>query len=378
MANVVTFDWDNLRIVEISTGGDNELDIVEVYSEWKDALLADPTRVGYPPAFRQVGSDPISATQNLGSTFFLTNGWRIRPAELSHKLTVVGNLFTDPAGSSVFVDTLGAFTVNTESRVSNLVDSVLVNSPDIQFSSFGGGVTLDESSPYSGTTYPIGTPRQPVNNLADAMSIATARGFTTIVVIGDATIDSNGNYVGIRFVGESATKSALTISAGANVTNAEFSDATVSGTLDGGTQLKDCRITTLNYVDGFVERCILAGTVTLSGVNTARFLDCWSDEIATAPTIDVGGSGSALVMQNYSGALTIKNKTSTDECTINLSQGQVTLDSTVSAGTIQVRGVGEPTVNNSTGTAVLDNSGLLTGQKLDEIHEATATRGLVV
>jgi hypothetical protein len=124
MADVVTFDPVNLRIVEISTGGDNELDLVEIYSEWKDWLLADPLRLGFPPAFREVGGDPISLTQSLGTTFFLLNGWRIRPAESHHKLTIVGNVFTEPAGESVFVPTFGAFTVNTETRVSNLIDMI--------------------------------------------------------------------------------------------------------------------------------------------------------------------------------------------------------------------------------------------------------------
>lgn len=128
MADIVTFDFLTLRIVEIDTGGDNELDLVEIYSEWKQALLDDPPKLGFPPAFRQVGSDPISPTQSLGTTFFLLNGWRIRPAERNHKLTIVGNIFTDPAGESIFVPTIGAFTVNTETRVSNLIDLI---APDV-------------------------------------------------------------------------------------------------------------------------------------------------------------------------------------------------------------------------------------------------------
>jgi hypothetical protein len=124
MADIVTFEPLTLRIVEIDAGGDNELNLVEMYSEWKQWLLDDPTRLGLPPAFREVGGDPVSLTQSLGTTFFLLNGWKIRPAERSHKLTIVGNLFTDPAGESVFVPTFGAFTVNTETRVSNLIDTV--------------------------------------------------------------------------------------------------------------------------------------------------------------------------------------------------------------------------------------------------------------
>ncbi len=121
MPAVVTFDPVNRRIVEISAAGDNELDLVEIYSEWKEFVkIGDNAK--HAQAFRFVGGDPLTGSASLGTTYFLINGWRIRPAELNHKLTVVGNLFTDPSGFSSYVDTLGAFTVNTETRVSALTE----------------------------------------------------------------------------------------------------------------------------------------------------------------------------------------------------------------------------------------------------------------
>ena len=120
----VDFDPDTLRIVETDTSGDNALTWQEIYSEWKDWLLADASRMRYPQAFRTVGGDPISTTTNLGSTFFLQNRWKFRPAEASHRLVVEGNLFTDPAGESPFVPTLGAYVVAIESVVSNLTEVV--------------------------------------------------------------------------------------------------------------------------------------------------------------------------------------------------------------------------------------------------------------
>jgi hypothetical protein len=130
MPAIVTFDYTALRIIEIAAGVTNELNVVEVYSEWKQALLDDPTRMAYPAAFRVVGGDPISGTRSLGSTFFLQNGWRIRPSESNHRLALKGNIFTDPAGDSVFVPTLGAFTVSAEVSSSNLVDTITVGGAD--------------------------------------------------------------------------------------------------------------------------------------------------------------------------------------------------------------------------------------------------------
>ena len=131
MADVVTFDAPNLRIIEISAAGDNELTVQEIYSEWKDWCRVGDN-IKHPRAFRYVGGDPISDTLDLGVTYFLMNGWKIRPAELSHKLTVVGNLYTDPAGESAFVPTQGSYVVNVETRVSNLVDSTVADAAQIE------------------------------------------------------------------------------------------------------------------------------------------------------------------------------------------------------------------------------------------------------
>lgn len=133
MADIVTFDPQNLLILEINVGSPavNELDAVEIYSEWKDWLLTDASRLGWPQAFTPVGGDPRTLTQSLGITRFLENGWRIRPAEYSHKLVVNGNIFTRETGASIFVSTVGAFNVHTETVVSNIIDTRTVSSPGI-------------------------------------------------------------------------------------------------------------------------------------------------------------------------------------------------------------------------------------------------------
>ncbi|APU88976.1 conserved hypothetical protein [Virus Rctr197k] len=119
MADVVTFDPVTRVITEIAAGVINTINAQEIYSEWKDWLrTADNAK--YPFAFTYVGGDPITLTVSVGSTFFLENGWRIRPAELSHKLTVVGNIYTREPGESIFLPTLAPFTVLAETQVSAL------------------------------------------------------------------------------------------------------------------------------------------------------------------------------------------------------------------------------------------------------------------
>lgn len=123
MAAIVTFDPVNLRIVEIDTGGDNEVDGREIYSEWKDWLLADATRLGYPPAFSVIGGDPITGSLNAGSYFFLENGWKLRPAERDHRWTITGNVFTRD-GTAADVPTLGNFQVNVSLIRSSLTQEL--------------------------------------------------------------------------------------------------------------------------------------------------------------------------------------------------------------------------------------------------------------
>jgi len=131
MAAIVTFDFPNRRIIEIGVGGDNDLDVNEIYSEWKIAVQSG-NFLGEQPAFSvdqagndgQVGGIPTpTPTGKLGSTFFLGAGWKIRPAELSHRLILRGNIYSAD-GSRVTADTLGAFTVEVAIEFTNLIEDL--------------------------------------------------------------------------------------------------------------------------------------------------------------------------------------------------------------------------------------------------------------
>lgn len=308
--------------------------------------------------------------------------WKLRPAERNHKLTLVGNCFYDPAGISVVTPTLGTFTVLIEMRVSNLTDAVLLNSPDIQYASFDGGVTVDPSSPYSGTTFPVGTPREPVNNLEDALTIATERGFSTLFIHGNITINSGFDYGYMAFVGESITKTSITIDSSANVYACDFSNAEVNGVLDGYNTFNNCRILNITYIDGFIEKCLIAGTITLSGARVARLLDCWSGSDDTSPTIDFGGSGTELVIRNYDGYLILQNKNGIDDACIDIARGKIVIAPSVTAGYIEVCGQGvcinEAGPGATVNTEFLLNSENISNSVWDEQlseHLATGSSG---
>ena len=96
----------------------------DIYSAWKEwSILRDNTK--FLEAIRVVGGDPITNIISLGATFFLINGWKIRPTESDYTLTINGNLYSDD-GSSPLIKTLGDYNILISMTRSNLIDTVLV------------------------------------------------------------------------------------------------------------------------------------------------------------------------------------------------------------------------------------------------------------
>jgi hypothetical protein len=132
----VTFDGNNYLI--IVNNGITTLDVkVDLYSDWKEWVMQGDNSK-YFPAFRTVGGDPLTLTVSLGDYYFLQNqagvGWRIRPYEGNHTLTINGNLAAEDSGSTTFVQTLGNYNVLVKLITSSLTQTV----------STGGGSTPSE------------------------------------------------------------------------------------------------------------------------------------------------------------------------------------------------------------------------------------------
>jgi hypothetical protein len=131
----VTFDGANRRI--ICQPGTTSLDVKsDLYSAWK-VWVIQGSNARFPPAFRAVGGDPTVAGQALGSTFFLTNGWRIRPQEADHTLAITGNLYTEE-GDDPIVPTTGSWRILVRINNTNLIDQVQTGGGS------GGGNTASE------------------------------------------------------------------------------------------------------------------------------------------------------------------------------------------------------------------------------------------
>ena len=280
----------------------------------------------------------------------------------------------------------GSYAVNLVGANSNVGDVInfnlvqvrsanaagLISNSAIEFSSFNEGVAIDVTSSNSGTVFPAGTLQQPVNNLTDALIIANYRGLKKLYILENMTganaIGSSSNLHDFIIEGRSRTHTVIEIDASADTTGMLIRNCTVYGTLDGENTLENCRVGDLVYFNGSVQNCGLYGTIYLDGDADAVLNNCITIDQDFPPVIDMGGTGQSLAMPNYTGIITIKNLTdATADVGIGLNAGYVLLDSTVTAGSFTISGIGD-LIDNSTSVTLLDQDALLCR---DAIADAT-------
>lgn len=263
----------------------------------------------------------------------------------------------------------GQYAVNLVGANSNVADRVNVNqvsvrsansagmitSKAIEFSEFSDGVVIDQGNrtghAVTGSVYPTGTLRQPALDIADAIVIANARGVFNLSIIGSATFGAGHNIDGFRIHGTTEVQSSVTVASATDASQVVITDLDVSGTLDGDTDVRNCTIGALTYVNGHIHNSNLNGKITLDGGADCTVTNCNQLSQDTIPEIDMGGSGQDLFMDEYGGDIKISNMTGAgDTAYIGLAHGKVILDSTVTNGTVRVSGNGR--LVDGTGTPI--------------------------
>lgn len=115
----ITFD-PATKIITLDSGA---VTAVEIWSRWVDWFVTSDNSK-YVPALSLVGGDTIDGSIAIPPYIFLEDGWRVRPMESSHELTITGNLVVRGGGNPV-VATLGTYQVNVRYTVP--VQAQLVN-----------------------------------------------------------------------------------------------------------------------------------------------------------------------------------------------------------------------------------------------------------
>ncbi len=208
------------------------------------------------------------------------------------------------------------------------------------------GVTIDASSSFTGTLYPVGTLRQPSSNVPDANIIAQARGFKIFYVSGGFAFGAGDDLSNKIVIGDNELQSSLVIGTAADTLNTEFRNAKINGLLDNNTKLIDCDIENLDYVSGRCVNCqLLPGTFRLGGNAIVSLIRCYSGVAGEdTPTIDMNGLTNTenpdFIMRDYVGGVRFRELTGGGVASVDMASGQVRLVmNTMTSGSLTIRGV---------------------------------------
>jgi hypothetical protein len=356
----VSIDWGNKIIyvpkADLTLVQSVPLEIREMNLDWfryqLKGLEDDPEGMPFPDTHRH-NTEATVAGLTLARVVEIINDYTVTFEDGQYAVNLVGA--NSNVGDVVNVNQVSVRSFNSAGLISN---------PAIEYSSYGNKVTLDPDSQWTGTLFPVGTPQKPVNNLEDALLIASYRGFIAIELYDDLNIDDAYDLDGFTITGRTADI-LLQIDSLASVNDLTIKNITlIDSVLDGGIDVRDSVVRDISYVNGHIANCGLAGIISLGGNRKSAIVDCYTVDQDNPPIIDMGGTGNSLAMPNYSGIVTIRNlQDSEEEIGIGLDAGMVLLDSTITAGTIIVSGVGLLTDNSGPGANV-NTDGILNISKI--------------
>jgi hypothetical protein len=275
----------------------------------------------------------------------------------------------------------GQYAVNLVGANSNIGDVTNVNQVSIRSANSAGltfseqinaqsftddVVSIDTIDGLPGTSFPRGTPTDPVDNLADAYTIALAQKLRGFSLRGAISLDRD--YEGYRFKGTIGKATAVITLNSYSVNNSSFNLVTITGIGSGNLFAAQIKILALTGVSGTFKNCGLENFVLPALTVQTELIHCYSTIAGTnQPYIDLqAGTGPELIVRDYWGGLEIRNvDQSAQDVSVDLGAGSLTIASSCTAGTIVVRGVGTLT-NNSAGATVV-TTGFIDGSIIQQI-----------
>jgi len=296
----------------------------------------------------------------------------------------------------------GQYAVNLIGGNTNLQDFTNVNQVSIRPSNSVGStysdaineqsyqdaaVWIDTEDGTPGTTFPFGTPSQPVNNPTDAQTIATRLNLHRFRLQGSITtlpgMDASGYYIlGANPAG------AIIILDDVIAEKASFEKCALVGSFSPGSRIaaQHCSLGKtlgLENLQGIIDNSALAGTITLDATATDPivFKDCISAIAGTAkPSLDCNSTAAGINFRRYAGGLALTNfDNPLGTMTLDLIGSEVSINSlNCTNGTIVARGVGKLVDENGdiipngsftiNGNLFISNR-LINSDNLDQIYE---------
>lgn len=405
MAAKATFDVVNkLILLDVVAPVSSRVEIntqIDLYSDAKEEWQAEAFQKFEFP-FTTIGGNDLGGGLEAGDYYFLRTdlGWRIRPYEQSHTLTLTGNIYPIDSEDDIIVPTSTSVTVATvlersqltqtvQDQIAQTASAVWAQSVSTAASSTYGGVMrqlsyqgkifLDGDLGTAGTAWPLGTQQYPVSNFADALTISNAESVPIIHMESESVILATDDVTGCIIEGHHPLKVQCQVSAGAVTTNAQFREVYLrNADLDGSVICRESVLENVTGFQGFAFQCMLnPGTLQLTGASDTHFLDCFSGQPGTStPVVDINGKNADIGIRGYWGGIRLENNTTANNISIDMGSGQIILASTCTSGTIVCRGTGKlvDTSGNTINTGTWNGVSVLNEMSLDAGGAMTATQ----
>lgn len=199
-------------------------------------------------------------------------------------------------------------------------------------------VYVDGVFGHAGTTWPIGNPQTPVDNIEDAVLIATARNLRTIKLVNpDDSFTLSADLEVFEVIGSVRDYTMAQIDPNNHwLDRSVFRNVVIAGQarLDTGATFIDCEINIDMQGDGFFYNCKLFD-ITLTGGADAWFHNCFADEYTLA--IIAASPGAHFHFTGFKGYLEIRTVTNTDN-DIYCNGAQIVIGGSNTGGSIYIFG----------------------------------------
>jgi hypothetical protein len=332
--------------------------IDDIYREYRNTRRTDEDLRKFEPLLRAEGNVPKGGGAFTPRYVVLINGTKIVPFNESLQLNQLGDMITDnPDVDPSLYDITGLSVAKPIFIKPSEAEIIQLNSVQIEYASYNGGVTIDTVNGTDSSTYPYGTPLYPCKTTANSYAIRIARGFKKVYLRSDLNLIGipDGVLRDLDIVGETGSrKHTLTIS-NVLVTDCKATNLTVTGAFKEGStaQAIDCEIhdalnvnlraTNCSILSGIYEstdlsNCLLEGDIQIKeGGNMSGVGIVFEGDFTT---IDMQNAISTVSLDVDSGYFKLINAVTGCLAEFNLRGGEIEIDPTCTGGEYYLEGYG--------------------------------------
>ncbi|RLA43131.1 MAG: hypothetical protein DRR06_12840 [Gammaproteobacteria bacterium] len=321
---------------------------IDIYKEMRTLRRTDETLRGYDLFMKSSGNESKGSGKFTERYVTLLGGTRVVPFDTSSELTITGTIITDEGteGIACFDRTsLSPTTVVDINYFPPQVEVIEVSSgsglsvgQDKKLSEVHGQVGrqiyVDTSSGANGNGYQ----QSPFNSLSDAVTEAESLGVSSLVVLDDITLTKNLKNFSITGVG------LPTIDLnGQDLKGTKFYQCGLEGLFSNPIIAEECLLLNNSYLNGFFQKCAMLGNSFCIDGSKVVMEECISAIAGLGrPSISAVVSGTCeLSIRGQKGGLDVRDcNQATDEITVEMLPGSVSLATSCTGGSIVVRGIG--------------------------------------